>query len=67
MTNLALLPQGKVERERRVVRMVETMDAAGFGACSVTGSCEAVCPKEIKLEVISRMNREYGRALLKGE
>jgi succinate dehydrogenase / fumarate reductase iron-sulfur subunit len=47
--------------------MVQTMDQAGFGACSVTGSCEAVCPKEIKLEVIARMNREYGRALLKGE
>ena len=66
VSHLALLPQGKVERDRRVVRMVETMDEAGFGACTVTGSCEAVCPKEIKLEVIARMNREYGLALLQG-
>lgn len=66
VSHLALLPQGKVERDRRVVRMVETMDEAGFGACTVTGSCEAVCPKEIKLEVIARMNREYGLAMLQG-
>jgi len=66
VSHLALLPQGRVERERRVVRMVQTMDEAGFGACTVTGSCEAVCPKEIRLEVISDLNREYGRALLKG-
>jgi succinate dehydrogenase / fumarate reductase iron-sulfur subunit len=45
--------------------MVRTMDEAGFGACTVTGSCEAVCPKEISLDFIARMNREYGKALLK--
>lgn len=66
VSHLALLPQGKVERERRVLNMVRTMDAEGFGACSVTGACEAVCPKEVRLENIARMNREYGRALLLG-
>ncbi|MBM3880690.1 MAG: succinate dehydrogenase/fumarate reductase iron-sulfur subunit [Verrucomicrobia bacterium] len=66
VSHLALLPQGKVERERRARAMVQAMEAAGFGGCSVTGSCEAVCPKEISLEFIARLNREYGRALLKG-
>jgi len=60
------LPQGQIERERRVAHMVKQMDAEGFGNCTVTGSCEAVCPKEISLSFIARMNREYGRALLKG-
>jgi len=41
------------------------MDAAGFGNCTVTGSCEAVCPKEISLDFIAQMNREYGKAMLK--
>ena len=45
--------------------MVKAMDEAGFGNCTVTGSCEAVCPKEISLDVIARMNREYGKAILK--
>lgn len=66
VSHLALLPQGKVERERRVLRMVQTMDKEGFGNCTVTGSCEAVCPKEISLDFISRMNREYAWALVKG-
>jgi succinate dehydrogenase / fumarate reductase iron-sulfur subunit len=66
VSHLGLLPQGKVERERRVARMVQAMDDAGFGACTVTGSCEAVCPKGISLAFIARMNREYGRALLLG-
>jgi succinate dehydrogenase / fumarate reductase iron-sulfur subunit len=65
VSHLAALPQGKPERERRVLNMVRTMDQAGFGNCTVTGSCEAVCPKEITLNFIARMNREYGRALLK--
>ncbi|MBI2947384.1 MAG: succinate dehydrogenase/fumarate reductase iron-sulfur subunit [Verrucomicrobia bacterium] len=59
VSHLGLLPQGAVEKERRVLDMVEAMDAAGFGACTVTGSCEAVCPKEISLSFISRMNRDY--------
>ena len=45
--------------------MVQQMDEEGFGNCTVTGSCEAVCPKEISLDFIARMNREYGRAILK--
>ena len=45
---------------------MKQMDAEGFGNCTVTGSCEAVCPKEISLSFIARMNREYALALLKG-
>src|SRR3954470_5110711 len=63
--HLATLPQGKVERHRRVLEMVRQMDAEGFGNCTVTGSCEAVCPKEISLDFIALMNREYFKALLK--
>jgi len=65
VSHLATLPQGKPERERRVLAMVKTMDEAGFGNCTVTGSCEAVCPKEISLDFIAQMNREYGKAILK--
>ena len=66
VSHLSLLPQGKVEQDQRVARMVRQMDEEGFGNCTVTGSCEAVCPKEISLSFIARMNREYGVALLKG-
>src|SRR6185295_847487 len=66
VSHLGILPQGKVEKDRRVLKMVKTMDEAGFGNCTVTGSCEAVCPKEISLEVITRLNRDYAVALLKG-
>ena len=62
ITHLALLPQGQVERERRVVRMVTQMDAEGFGMCSNEGECEAVCPKGISIANIAMMNREYFRA-----
>jgi len=65
VSHLALLPQGRAEAERRVLSMVKTMDESGFGNCTVTGSCEAVCPKEISLNFIARMNREYGKAILK--
>jgi succinate dehydrogenase / fumarate reductase iron-sulfur subunit len=65
VSHLAALPQGQTERERRVLNMVRTMDEAGFGNCTVTGSCEAVCPKEISLDFIAQMNREYGKAILK--
>ncbi|MEZ4816029.1 MAG: succinate dehydrogenase/fumarate reductase iron-sulfur subunit [Bdellovibrionota bacterium] len=64
VSQYALLPQGEVERKKRVISMVEQMDEEGFGACSVTGACEAVCPKEISLENIARMNREYIAAKL---
>ena len=66
VSHLGLLPQGKVEKDRRVLNMVKAMDEAGFGNCTVTGSCEAVCPKEISLDFIARMNRDYAVALLKG-
>jgi succinate dehydrogenase / fumarate reductase iron-sulfur subunit len=67
VSHLGLLPQGQPERYRRAKAMVGQMDKEGFGACTVTGSCEAVCPKEISLNFITRMNRDYGIALLKGE
>ena len=65
VSHLSLVPQGQPERERRALAMVQQMDDEGFGNCTVTGSCEAVCPKEISLDFIARMNREYGRALIK--
>jgi succinate dehydrogenase / fumarate reductase iron-sulfur subunit len=65
VSHLNLLPQGKPEKDRRVLNMVRQMDAEGFGACSVTGSCEAVCPKEISLNFIAKMNRDYFTAILK--
>ncbi|HEY4877401.1 MAG TPA: succinate dehydrogenase/fumarate reductase iron-sulfur subunit, partial [Puia sp.] len=55
----ALLPQGNPERKSRVINMVSQMDKEGFGACSVTGACEAVCPKEISITNIARLNSEY--------
>jgi succinate dehydrogenase / fumarate reductase iron-sulfur subunit len=63
--HLNLLPQGKPEKDRRASNMVRQMDAEGFGNCTVTGSCEAVCPKEISLDFIARLNRDYATALLK--
>lgn len=59
VSQLALLPQGKVEKEQRVLNMVHQMDVEGFGNCTNTGACEAECPKGISLENIARMNREY--------
>jgi len=64
ISHLVLMPQGQVEREQRVVRMVEQMDAEGFGSCSNEGECEAVCPKEIPISNIARMIREYSKAVL---
>lgn len=59
VSQFALLPQGQIERERRVLAMVNQMDEEGFGACTNTGACEAECPKEISISNIARMNREY--------
>jgi succinate dehydrogenase / fumarate reductase iron-sulfur subunit len=59
VSHLSLLPQGAPERDTRVVNMVAQMDKEGFGACTNTGACEAVCPKEISIENIARLNREY--------
>jgi succinate dehydrogenase / fumarate reductase iron-sulfur subunit len=67
VSHLNLLPQGKAEKDRRALSMVAQMDAEGFGNCTVTGSCEAVCPKEISLSFITRMNRDYAVATLKGK
>ena len=65
ISHLNLLPQGKSERDRRTLSMVEAMDHEGFGNCTVTGSCEAVCPKGIPLTMIARLNRDYLVASLK--
>lgn len=59
VSHLGLLPQGKVEHTRRVQSMVSVMDKEGFGMCSNTGACEAECPKEISIENIARLNRNY--------
>jgi len=59
VSQLALLPQGQPERNIRVKNMVEIMDEEGFGNCTNTGACEVECPKEISLENIARMNRDY--------
>ena len=59
VSQLALLPQGEVERDRRVRAMVEKMDELGFGNCTNTGACSAECPKNIKLYNIGRMNRQF--------
>ena len=64
VSQLALLPQGKVERQDRVLNMVEQMDKEGFGNCTNTGACSIECPKEISLENIARLNREYLTASL---
>ncbi len=66
-SHLNTLPQGKVEKDRRVLGMVAAMDKEGFGNCTVTGSCEAVCPKEISLDFIRQLNGEYLIAALKGK
>ncbi len=65
VSQLALLPQGQIERQDRVLNMVKQMDEEGFGNCTNTGACEAECPKSISLENIARMNREYLGASLK--
>ena len=64
ISHLGLLPQGEVEGDKRVVAMVDRHDAEGFGSCSNEGECEAVCPKEIEITNIARMNRQYLRAML---
>jgi len=64
VSHLGLLPQGRPERRERVRKMVAAMDDAGFGGCTNHGECEAACPKEISLEFIARMNRDYLRASL---
>lgn len=64
VSQLALLPQGKVEAQDRVINMVKQMDEEGFGACTNTGACHVQCPKGISLENIARLNREYFGAMV---
>ncbi|MEA3306919.1 MAG: succinate dehydrogenase/fumarate reductase iron-sulfur subunit, partial [Elusimicrobiota bacterium] len=59
ISQLALLPQGHPEKRERAINMVEAMDKAGFGNCTNEYECEAVCPKDIKVTNIARMNREF--------
>jgi succinate dehydrogenase / fumarate reductase iron-sulfur subunit len=65
VSHLAHLPQGAPERESRVLKMVRAMDAEGFGNCTNTYECEAVCPAEISASFIAKLNREYARASLR--
>ena len=65
VSHLGLLPQGQPERYTRVARMVEQMEAEGFGGCTNLGECEAACPKGISIKFIGRMNRDYYRAVLR--
>ncbi|HZT31329.1 MAG TPA: succinate dehydrogenase/fumarate reductase iron-sulfur subunit [Bryobacteraceae bacterium] len=62
IAHLGTLPQGQPERYHRAIAMVAQASAEGFGSCTNIGECEAVCPKEIKLEVIAQMNRDFLKA-----
>jgi len=62
VSHLAILPQGKPERTRRVRAMLDAMDREGFGSCGNQYECEAVCPKQISVRFIAHLNREYLRA-----
>ena len=62
ITHLGLLPQGQPERYERARRMVRQMDVEGFGHCTLYGECQEACPKEISIDTITRMNRDYLRA-----
>ena len=66
VSQYSYLPQGEVEAKDRVVNMVNQMDKEGFGACSNTGACFIECPKDISLENIARINREYLKASAEG-
>lgn len=66
ISQYTFLPQGRAERGRRAVQMVEQMDAEGFGDCSNHAECEAVCPKGISIFNIGRMRREYAKAIVSG-
>lgn len=62
VSHLGLLPQGQPERSSRVLHMVETMEQEGFGSCTNFAECEAACPKEISIDFIARLNRDYLKA-----
>ncbi len=65
VSHLGFMPQGQPERDRRVLAMVSTMDALGFGNCTNQYECSAVCPKLITHDFIARLNRDYVAALVK--
>ena len=65
VNQLSLLPQGGPERSSRVQNMISTMEEEDFGHCTNTGACEAECPKEISIDNIAKLNREYLRSLFK--
>ena len=67
VSQYSFLPQGQVERNERVLNMVEQMDKEGFGNCTNTGACEVECPKGISIEYIARMNKEYVAATIKSD
>ncbi|HAZ06935.1 MAG TPA: succinate dehydrogenase/fumarate reductase iron-sulfur subunit [Elusimicrobia bacterium] len=67
VSQYALLPQGRPEREKRALAMRSAMDAEGFGHCSNEYECEAACPKDIKVSNIARLNREFLRASVLAE
>jgi succinate dehydrogenase / fumarate reductase iron-sulfur subunit len=64
VTHLAALPQGQPERYERVVKLVDVMDAEGFGACTNHGECMAACPKAISIDCIAQLNRDVLKATL---
>lgn len=65
VSHMNSLPQGKAEKDRRVLAMVSTMDGEEFGGCTNIGECEAVCPKGISLDMIAQLNRDYTKAQVK--
>ena len=67
ITHLGLMPQGQPERWDRVVSMLDTHDEEGFGGCTNTGECTVACPKEIPLDVIGSLNRDYLKATAGGK
>jgi len=66
ISHLGLLPQGQAERYQRAARMVETMEEL-FGSCTNYGECEAVCPKQISIDFIARMNRDFLKGKFKSK
>jgi succinate dehydrogenase / fumarate reductase iron-sulfur subunit len=67
ISHLGLLPQGQPERTRRALNMVAQMDLEHFGGCSLFGECQAACPKEISIDFIARMNKDFVTAALRAE
>src|SRR4051794_6528416 len=66
ITHLGLLPQGQPERYRRALAMIDQMDVEHFGSCTLHGECQEACPKEISIDTITRMNRDFVRARVLG-